>query len=48
VNGNVVIAHGRSRAKAIKSAIHLAYLAARQGVVEAIKNGQYATQQQPG
>lgn len=44
VNGNVVIAHGRSRAKAIKSAIHLAYLAARQGVVEAIRNGQYAAE----
>ena len=44
VNGNIVIAHGRSRAKAIKSAIRLAYLAARQGVVEAIKNGQYAAE----
>jgi len=44
VNGNVVIAHGRSRAKAIKSAIHLAYLAARQGVIEAIKNGKYASE----
>ena len=42
VNGNVVITHGRSRAKTIKNAIHLAYLAARQGVIEAIKNGQYA------
>lgn len=42
VNGNIVIAHGRSRAKAIKNAIYLAYLAARQRVVEAIQNGQYA------
>jgi glycerol-3-phosphate acyltransferase PlsX len=48
VNGNVIITHGRSRAKTIKNAIYLAYLAARQGVVEAIKNGQYATDQQPG
>jgi glycerol-3-phosphate acyltransferase PlsX len=47
VNGNVVITHGRSRAETIKNAIHLAYLAARQGVIEAIKNGQYATEQQP-
>ncbi len=43
VNGNIVIGHGRSRAKAIKSAIYLAYLGARQGVVEAIKSGQYAS-----
>ena len=47
VNGNVVITHGRSRAKTIKNAIRLAYLNARQGVIEAIKNGQYATEQQP-
>jgi len=47
VNGNVIITHGRSRAKTIKNAIYLAYLAARQGVIEAIKNGQYATEQQP-
>ena len=44
VNGNVVIAHGRSRAKAIKNAIHLAYLAAKQEVIEAIKNGEYASE----
>lgn len=44
VNGNVVIGHGRSRAKAIKSAIHLAYLGARQGIVEAIKNGHYTAE----
>ncbi len=44
VNGNVVIGHGRSRAKAIKSAIYLAYLGTRQGVVEAIKNGKYASE----
>lgn len=44
VNGNVVIGHGRSRAKAIKSAIYLAYIGARQGIVEAIKNGKYASE----
>lgn len=44
VNGNVIITHGRSRAKTIKNAIHLAYLAARQGVIEAIKNGKYASE----
>lgn len=43
VNGNVVIGHGRSRAKAIKSAIYLAYMGAKQRVVEAIKNGKYTT-----
>ena len=48
VNGNVVITHGRSRAKTIKNAIRLAYLNARQGVIEAIKYGKYATEQQPG
>ena len=48
VNGNVVITHGRSRAKTIKNASRLAYLNARQGVIEAIKNGKYATEQQPG
>lgn len=44
LEGNVVIAHGRSRAKAITSAIYLAYHAARQGIVEAIKNGCYASE----
>ena len=44
VNGNVIITHGRSLAKTIKNAIHLAYLAARQGVIEAIKNGKYASE----
>jgi len=44
LEGNIVIAHGRSRAKAIKSAIHLAYHAAKQGIVEAIKNGHYASE----
>ncbi len=43
VNGNVVIAHGRSRATAIKGAIHLAYLGAKQRVIEAIKDSQFAS-----
>jgi glycerol-3-phosphate acyltransferase PlsX len=43
VNGNVIIAHGRSKARAIKNAIHLAHRAARAGVVETLKNGQYVS-----
>ena len=39
VNGNIIVAHGRSRAKAIKNAIHLAYKAAEAGVVQAIREG---------
>jgi glycerol-3-phosphate acyltransferase PlsX len=42
--GNIVVAHGRSKAKAITNAIYLAYHAAKQGIVEAIKNGQYASE----
>jgi glycerol-3-phosphate acyltransferase PlsX len=38
INGNVVVAHGRSQAKAIKNAIHLAHQTARLGVVEAIRD----------
>ena len=44
LEGNIVVAHGRSRAKAITSAIYLAYHAARQRIVEAIKNGKYASE----
>jgi glycerol-3-phosphate acyltransferase PlsX len=44
LEGNIVIAHGRSRAKAITSAIYLAYHAAKQGIVEAVKNGCYASE----
>ena len=44
LEGNIVVAHGRSRAKAITSAIYLAYHAAKQGIVEAIKNGKYASE----
>lgn len=43
LEGNIVIAHGRSRAAAIRNAIYLAYLAARQGIVEAVKAGTYVT-----
>jgi glycerol-3-phosphate acyltransferase PlsX len=39
INGNIIVAHGRSRAKAIKNAIHLAYKAAQAGVVRAIEEG---------
>jgi len=38
INGNVVVAHGRSQAKAIKNAIYLAHRAVNLGVVEAIKD----------
>ena len=44
LNGNVIIAHGRSKAKAIKNAIHLAHRAARAGLVEALKNGDYVSE----
>jgi glycerol-3-phosphate acyltransferase PlsX len=37
VNGNVIIAHGHSEARAIMNAVLLARKAAEQGVVEAIK-----------
>lgn len=39
ISGIVILAHGRSNAKAIKSAIYLAHRAARSKVVEAIKHG---------
>jgi len=39
VDGNIIVAHGRSQAKAIKNAIHLAYRAAQTGVVQVIKEG---------
>ena len=44
LEGNIVIAHGRSKAKTITNAIYLAYHAAGQGIVEAIKNGRYASE----
>ena len=39
IDGNIIVAHGRSQAKAIKNAIHLAYRAAQTGVVQTIKEG---------
>jgi len=39
IDGNIIVAHGRSQAKAIKNAIHLAHRAAQTGVVEVIKEG---------
>jgi glycerol-3-phosphate acyltransferase PlsX len=39
IEGNIIVAHGRSQAKAIKNAIHLAYKAAQTGVVQAIREG---------
>jgi glycerol-3-phosphate acyltransferase PlsX len=39
VNGNVVIAHGRSDARAIKSAIFIAKQAAERGALEAMRLG---------
>ena len=38
VQGNIIVAHGRSHAKAIKNAIHLAIKTSEIGVLEAIKN----------
>jgi glycerol-3-phosphate acyltransferase PlsX len=39
VEGNIIVAHGRSQAKAIKNAIHLGYRAAQTNVVRAIMEG---------
>jgi len=44
LEGNLVVGHGRSRAKAIKNAIILCYQAITHNVVEAIKNATYATE----
>jgi len=41
VNGNVVIAHGRSKAKAIKNAIRLAKQSAERGLCQKIREGNY-------
>lgn len=41
VNGNIIIAHGRSRAKAIKNAIGLAKQAAERNVTEKFKEEHY-------
>ncbi len=44
VHGNIVVAHGRSQAAAIKNAIHLAHKAAQTGVVQAIRDGMCASE----
>jgi len=44
LEGNVVIGHGRSRAKAIKNCIALCYQAANRNVIETIKTANYATE----
>jgi glycerol-3-phosphate acyltransferase PlsX len=44
LEGNVVVGHGRSRAKAIKNCIILCYQAVNRNVVETIKNATYATE----
>ena len=41
VNGNVIIAHGRSKAKAIKNAIGLARETVEHGITEIVKEGNY-------
>jgi glycerol-3-phosphate acyltransferase PlsX len=41
VNGNVIIAHGRSQAKAIKNAIGLAKETIERGLTEKVKEGTY-------
>ena len=45
VNGNIIVAHGRSQARAIKNAIHVAHRATETGVTAAIKNSSYITKQ---
>ena len=37
INGNIVVAHGRSQAKAIKNAIGLAKLTAERGIISVVK-----------
>jgi glycerol-3-phosphate acyltransferase PlsX len=41
VNGNVIIAHGRSKAKAIKNAIGLARATVERSITEKIREGKY-------
>ncbi len=38
LKGNIVVAHGRSKSKAMKSAIHLAVRASQVGIVDSIKS----------
>jgi glycerol-3-phosphate acyltransferase PlsX len=41
VNGNVIIAHGRSQARAIKNAIGLAKETVERGIIEIVREGNY-------
>ncbi|GAJ13493.1 unnamed protein product [marine sediment metagenome] len=41
VNGNVIIAHGRSQSKAIKNAIGLAKQTVERGICQRIKEEKY-------
>jgi phosphate acyltransferase len=41
VNGNIIIAHGRSQAKAVKSAIRLAYETVERGLTQKVREEQY-------
>jgi glycerol-3-phosphate acyltransferase PlsX len=41
INGNVIIAHGRSKAKAIKNAIGLARATIERNIAEKIREGRY-------
>jgi glycerol-3-phosphate acyltransferase PlsX len=45
VNGTIIVAHGRSQARAIKNAIHVAQHAVETKVVEAIQNSSYLSNQ---
>jgi glycerol-3-phosphate acyltransferase PlsX len=42
VNGNIIVAHGRSHSKAIKNAIFLAYQAANMNIAECVRNTQFS------
>lgn len=44
VKGNIVVAHGRSQAAAIKNAIHLAHKAARTSMGQAIRDSMYTSE----
>lgn len=39
IDGNIIVAHGRSQARAIKNAIYMAYRAAQTGLIRVIKEG---------
>ncbi len=44
VNGNVIIAHGRSQAKAVKNAIRLAYETVQRGLTDKVREEQHHEQ----